>query len=208
MSSPKADRKLAELEALRSDPSSVATLTALRAALRDRSASVAAKAAKLAAEFGRRELLPELTQAFDRFLTDAARTDPQCWAKNAIAAALRTLRADDPGPWLRGVAHVQFEAVWGGKADTAAALRSACALALLDCDAVGAAQLLPILADLLADPEKTVRVDAVRAWRRPAAAKPRCCCATRPAAATANRRWRARSSPRCSASCPRRRSRW
>jgi len=55
-----------------------------------------------------------------------------------------------------------LEPVFGGKADAAATLRGACALALIDCP-LPTITILRHLAALLADSETTVRVDAVRA---------------------------------------------
>ena len=40
---------------------------------------------------------------------------------------------DESAAFLRGLRHVQMEAVWGSTVDTAATLRSTCALALLQC---------------------------------------------------------------------------
>ena len=69
---------------------------------------------------------------------------------------------EDPEVYLRGIAHVQMEPVWGGRADSAAALRGACALALVACSLPRDTILLH-LADALADPEMRVRADAARA---------------------------------------------
>ena len=48
-------------------------------------------------------------------MTDPVKTDPQCWAKNAIVKALKDLNHDDPAVFLRGIEHVQMEPVWGGR---------------------------------------------------------------------------------------------
>src|SRR2546426_5542992 len=44
-----------------------------------------------------------------------------------------TLSLHDALPISRGLRHIQMEAVWGGKEDTAGALRGHCALALVSC---------------------------------------------------------------------------
>jgi hypothetical protein len=145
-----------QLEALRSAPS----MEPLRKALNDRSNYFVSKAAALVAELGMLDLIPDLTRAFDRFMIDPVKSDPQCWAKNAIAKALKDLGYSDADFFLCGVKHFQLEPVWGGTVDTAPTLRGACALALVTCP-LPRLEILETLADLLAaDPAKTVRADA------------------------------------------------
>jgi HEAT repeat protein len=120
------------------------------------------KAAKVAGELHLEELVPVMLAAFDRFMQDPVKTDPQCWAKNEIAKALKELGHTDSEVYLRGSKHVQMEAVWGGQVDTAGTLRGTCLLALIDCR-VDDVTLLNLLADALADPLKEVRVDAALA---------------------------------------------
>jgi HEAT repeat protein len=156
------DKKIEALEALRASPASPSTVEQLRRALKDRNNYLASKAATLAGELGLQVLVPDLLAAFDRFFADAAKSDPQCWAKNAIAKALKDLGHNDPAVFIRGMKHFQLEPVWGGRADSAATLRAACALALVECP-LDRVEILTHLVDLLADPEKVVRVDATRA---------------------------------------------
>lgn len=157
------DKKIEELESLRASPASPATTDQLRKSLRDRSNFLVSKAAALTAEFGLKALIPDLTAAFDRFMTDPVKSDPQCWAKNAIAKALKDLGYGDSELFLRGIQHIQLEPVWGGREDTAATLRGACALALVTCP-LPRLEILEHLADRLAiDPGKTVRMEAARA---------------------------------------------
>src|SRR5581483_10828406 len=128
----KLEQEIERLSLLRAaDPADA--LPALRKALGDRVNLIAAKAAKIAAERQFHELLPDLLRAFDRLLENAAERDPQCWGKNAIAAALKDLQHSESAPFLRGVRHVQMEPVMGGQADTAEALRATCLLALVAC---------------------------------------------------------------------------
>jgi HEAT repeat protein len=155
------DKKIEALEALRAAPSSCDTADQLRKALRDRNNYLASKAAALGGELGLKELIPDLETAFDRFLVNA-KSDPQCWAKNAIARALKELEHDAPSLFIRGCKHIQLEPVWGGRADAATALRATCALALAACS-MDRAEILRHLVDLLVDPETPVRVDAARA---------------------------------------------
>jgi HEAT repeat protein len=153
------ERKLEALTALRSSPQEA--VDALRKTLKDRSNYLVSKAAALVGELRLTELIPDLLQAFDRFILDAAKTDPQCWAKNAIVKALKDLDHDDPAVFLRGLEHVQMEPVWGGSADAAVALRGACALALAGC-ALDRQTILTRLTGLLVD-EPPIRRDAIRA---------------------------------------------
>ncbi len=144
------------LETLRAAPA----VDPLRKALHDRSNYFVSKAAALTAELGMQDLIPDLFHAFGRFMIDPVKSDPQCWAKNAIAKALKDLGYSDAAFFLRGIKHIQLEPVWGGSEDTAATLRGASALALVTCP-LPRLEILEHLADLLAaDPAKTVRADA------------------------------------------------
>ena len=156
------DKKLEALRALRSEPDSPVTLHQIRKALRDRGNYLVSKAASLAAELNLSALIPDLLAAFDRFLLDPVKSDPQCWAKNAIAKALKHLGHHDAQVYLRGIVHIQLEPVWGGRADSAATLRGTCALALVDSD-LGDLEILGHLTSGLADPEKPVRIDTATA---------------------------------------------
>jgi HEAT repeat protein len=94
---------------------------------------------------------------------DATKSDPQCWAKNALAIALVKLEHRGKDAYLRGMRHHQLEPVWGGQSDTAGALRGTCTLALVDCPGISDAELLAALLEPLTDTDKTVRVEAARA---------------------------------------------
>lgn len=135
----------------------------LRKALLDRVNLVVAKAAKLVAERQIRELIPELLATFDRLFVDPVERDTQCWAKNAIAKALTDLDYRESAPFLRGRQHIQMEAVWGGRQDTAQTLRGICLLGLASCNDITRAKILRLLVDSMADEAQVVRVDAVHA---------------------------------------------
>jgi len=152
------DEQLAALDALRQLPSD-ARSAPLRKALTHRNNFVVAKAADLAREFGLTDLTPDLLKAFDRFFENPEKSDPQCWAKNAISRALAAFEIQEPEIYLRGMRHIQLEAVWGGRSDTAGTLRATCALALVQCRRLTNDELLAHLVDLLADKEKPVRAE-------------------------------------------------
>jgi HEAT repeat protein len=156
------EKKLAELEALRHASDSAAVRDALRKALKDRNNYLVSKAAAIAGDLRIEELTDDLIAAFDRFFIDPVKSDPQCWAKNAIAKALKDLCCRQAAVFLRGADHVQLEPVWGGSADSAATLRGACTLALVDCQ-MDDLEILNRFADRLADRETPVRVDAALA---------------------------------------------
>jgi HEAT repeat protein len=149
------DQKLEALKSLR-------TAAELRKPLQDRNNYVASKAAEMIANLNLQELIPDLLKAFDRFLEDPVKADPQCWAKNAISKALQQLGHRDADVYLKGSAHIQLEPVWGGAKDSAGPLRSVCALALIDCR-LDVLKILIRLTDLLSDKELTVRVSAAQA---------------------------------------------
>jgi HEAT repeat protein len=156
------DKKIEALDALRSAPDRAATASQLRKALTDRNNFLASKAAAIVADLSLSDLIPDLIAAFERFLRDPAKSDPQCWAKNAIAKALKNLGHRDPAFYLLGIDFFQPEPVWGGSSDSAATLRGACALALIDCP-LDDLTILTHLTDRLADPAKPVRIDTATA---------------------------------------------
>jgi hypothetical protein len=104
-----------------------------------------------------------LLAAFERFFENPVKSDPQCWAKNAISRALATLEHQDAAVFLRGMRHIQMEPVWGGQSDTAGTLRATCAFALVQCRSLTEADLLTHLVELLGDKDKAVHAEVVRA---------------------------------------------
>lgn len=158
----KFDEQLASLDALRTVPDE-SRIDPLRKALSNRNNFVAARAADLIREFRADSLLPDLLKTFDRFFENAEKSDPQCWAKNALSRALATLEYQDPDTFLRGMRHIQMEPVWGGRSDTAGTLRATCALALVQCRTLTEADLMTHLIELLADKDKVVRAEVLRA---------------------------------------------
>jgi len=158
----KFEAQIALLDALRDAPKE-ARIDPLRKALAHKNNFIAAKAADLTREFNLQELVPDVLEAFDRFLENPEKSDPQCWAKNAISRALAALEFQEPDIFLRGMRHIQLEAVWGGRSDTAGTLRATCALALVQCRNLSNDDLLKHLLDLFADKDKTVRAEVARA---------------------------------------------
>ena len=138
----KFDAQLARIEAMRDEPVSPALVTELRKAIGSKSGYLAGKAAAIASRHRLTDLIPDLISAFGRFMIDPIKADPQCWGKNGIVTALAELGHDSPGIYLRGLAHVQLEPVWGGTEDTAGTLRSRSAHALVECRSLSDTELL------------------------------------------------------------------
>ena len=162
------DKELAELEALSSAllpgrPPDHDSVEYLRKMLTHRNNVLVSKAARLLADAELVALLPDAIAAYDRFFIDAAKSDPQCWAKNALSKALVKLGHRSKDEYLRGMRHHQMEPVWGGQSDTAGALRGTCTHALVDCPGISDADLLTALLEPLTDSDKTVRMEAARA---------------------------------------------
>jgi hypothetical protein len=162
------DKELAELDALAERLKAGAALEAaqveyLRRALGNRNNFLVAKAARAVGDAGLHALLPDALAAYDRFFADAVKSDPQCWAKNALVKTLIKLEHRQKDAYLRGLRHHQLEPVWGGSSDTAGALRGACTHALVDCPGIADADLLTVLLEPLVDTDKTVRMEAARA---------------------------------------------
>jgi HEAT repeat protein len=154
--------QIAAIDALRHVPEEL-RVPALRKALGHKNNFLVGKAADLVREFALADLTPDLLAAFEHFFDDPAKTDPQCWAKNAISRALAAFELQEEAVFLRGMRHIQMEPVWGGSSDTAGTLRATCALALVQCRGLTERDLLTHLIELLADKDKAVRVEIIRA---------------------------------------------
>src|SRR5258706_7839705 len=115
------EEQIAALDALRHSPDEVRA-EALRRALGHRNSFIVAKAADLVREFALPSLTADLLVSFDRFLENPVKTDPQCWAKNALSRALAAFEHQDEGVFLRGMRHIQMEPAWAGQSDTAGTL--------------------------------------------------------------------------------------
>lgn len=157
------DEQMAALDALRGRELDEAAVAFIKKMLANRSNFLVAKAARLAEENNIAQLMPDLLAAYQRFFENPEKSDPQCWAKNALSRALAKMECRDKDVFLRGLTFHQYEPVWGGRSDTAGTLRGNCALAIVTCDGLTAQDLLLLLLDPLTDADKSVRVEAVRA---------------------------------------------
>ena len=153
------ERELSQLEALSGRVPDDAAIEKVRRALASENNYLVAKSAAIVADHILSALLPEILAAFDRFFIDPVKSDPQCWAKTALAKALVKLECRDATVYLRGLRHTQEEPVWGGHSDTAGTLRGICAQALVACDGLNDTALLNILLEPFLDRDKTVRME-------------------------------------------------
>jgi hypothetical protein len=145
----KLDEKLA---ALARDPDPAT----LRDALRSKTGVLVAAAANLVEQ----DLAAELAPAFARLVERAVERDPGCRGKLAVVRAMHRLDVWDDAVLAVGIRHLQPEPVWGGTEDTAGELRATCGLYWAQS---GRADTLDVLAELLADPDRTARAGAARA---------------------------------------------
>lgn len=163
MAHPGFDEQMAALDALKGQELDSGAVAVIKKSLGNRNNFIVGKAARLAEENNLGDLVPDLLIAYDRFFTNAEKTDPQCWAKNGLSRALARLECRDKDVFLRGLRHHQMEPTWGGRSDTAGTLRANCAHALVACNGLDNQELLIILVDTLVDEDKTVRLETVRA---------------------------------------------
>jgi hypothetical protein len=154
------EERLTGLSELREARQSPTRTEELQKALRDKVNLVVAKAAEIAGDLRESELVPNLIEAFDRFMVNPNQTDKGCIAKTKIMKALGTLECERAGVFLKGIRYFQLEPAYGGHVDTACELRIASALGLVKMGFSGA---LTELVTLMTDKEVEVRVGAVRA---------------------------------------------
>jgi hypothetical protein len=153
-------QKAAELAALSNKPLTEDVLTDIQNALLGHNNYLAAQAAAVIEKRKIEALLPDLLAAYDFFMDDGAKRDRGCLAKTAVIKALVALNSYEEQLFLQGVRYIQMEPVYGGQADTAADLRSQCALGLLQ---LGYGDMLFELVNLLQDSELQCRMTAVSA---------------------------------------------
>src|SRR6266480_3086484 len=144
------EERLAELSKLQEAPESPELRKELQKHLSSRINLVVAKAAQIAGKVGEDGLVLDLSQAFNRFMVNAAQTDKGCIAKTEIVKTLCTLECEQDEIFLKGVRHIQLEPAYGGPVDTACQLRSTSAIGLVQ---MGSAEALTELVTLMTDKE-------------------------------------------------------
>src|ERR1700692_2356103 len=96
------DEQMAALDALKGLELDADAIALIKKSLANRSNFIVAKAARLAEDGGLADLLPARLAAYERFFVNAEKTDPQCWANNALSRALARLECRDKDVFLRG----------------------------------------------------------------------------------------------------------
>lgn len=142
-----------EAQAKADQPPSIAEILA---ALDHRNSLVVAAAGRVAKAHRLELTIPRVNAALDRFYTAE---DPQCRAKQSLLQALVDMDHASVDLCQRAVRHVQMEAVWGGRQDSAGPLRI---LGLSGLVNLGSQEVYALIADLLADPLAEVRAAAAR----------------------------------------------
>ncbi|HSO74118.1 MAG TPA: HEAT repeat domain-containing protein, partial [Blastocatellia bacterium] len=154
------EERLADVARLSKEPDTPETRKQIRTHLAGKVSLIVARTAEIVGRLQDHDFVPDLIAAFNRFMTDAVKTDKGCAAKTAIVKALLAADCDDEKLFLTGIRHVQLEPTWGGRADTAAPLRALCGLGLVQ---AGSPDAINELAALLADNEGDARIGAARA---------------------------------------------
>lgn len=142
-----------QLAALRGEPSQDEVVAALRA----ETGMLVEAGARHAIRLG---LGDELAPAFERLCEQAAKRDPGCRGKTAIARALHDDDRWEEAVFARGATLQQLEPAYGGPVDTAGELRGICGLAYAH---MGRPDALDVIAELLADRERVARIAAGQA---------------------------------------------
>lgn len=104
--------RLARIKELERAPLSASVTKKLGKALSGANNVLVAKAARVVERRGIADLIPSLVTAFDRFIGKPANADKGCLAKIAIVEALNGLDHNEEEVFLRGIHHVQKEAVF------------------------------------------------------------------------------------------------
>ncbi len=155
------DARLKRLVDLADEPDSDSARAELRRCLREPSNLVIAKAAEIIGERELTEFTDELKSLWGPLCSEPER-DRGCTAKAAIVDALARLGFDDPDFCLTGMKYEQFDPGWP-LSDSAVNVRGGCAALLARSWKIGVNDKLIAMAELLADPERVVRVHAVNA---------------------------------------------
>jgi HEAT repeat protein len=160
------DALYSALAALAREPDAPGRGETLERALRSKNAHLVARAAPLLRVEERERFTASMLAAYEHLFggagprgADAAQLDPACLGKSALAEALDRLEHPLEGPFRRGVVHVQKEGPYP-PSDSATGLRARCGFALVRLR-VGDA--LEVLADLMTDPEPSVRAAGAEA---------------------------------------------
>lgn len=158
--SSKVSEAYTELGRLEREPMTPAVIDKIKSAIAGNSSLLVSRAVEIAMENDLRQLIPEMLDAFARFVEDGGEVDKGCRAKTAVIKALNRFEYLGSAIFLAGAYYTQPEGGFGSSEDTAVEIRSNCALALAR---IAHPEAHFVLADLLVDSERSVRVAAVKA---------------------------------------------
>ena len=150
----------AELGRLSHEPMTPAIAATLRKTIHGKTSLLVSRAVDIAAANNLVDLVPDMLDAFGRFVENGADVDKGCRAKTSIINALNKLEFLGSAIFLAGAYYKQMEPSFGPPEDTAVEVRSGCALALAR---IAHAEAHYVLADLLVDSERTARQAAANA---------------------------------------------
>jgi HEAT repeat protein len=154
------EEALVAIRAIRDAPENFDLQRDLAPFLLHKSNHVAAAAADTVGRLEAVALAQHLAHAFLEWMKNPADRDPGCKALTIIAKTLAAMDHPAAQVYLAGIRHVQMEASFGPKVDTAAALRGLCAQGLAR---MSHPEALLECVTLLADAEVPARAGAVRA---------------------------------------------
>src|SRR5580704_419409 len=149
-----------KLGRLAKEPMTSQVVQEIKKAIKGSASLVVSRAADIAGDHELRDLMPDMVLAFGKFMKDGATVDKGCRAKIAILKALNKLEYADWDIFLGAAFYVQTEPGFGASDDTAAGIRSECAFGLARTNYVDAHY---VLADMMVDTVRSVRVSAVKA---------------------------------------------
>jgi HEAT repeat protein len=150
------EAKLDEIARADTSPENVAIVSR---SLEDTNPLVVARAADAARELELGQLIPQLEQAFLRFMALDPQNDKGCTAKIALVRALDGLDANTPDVFEAAIHYEQIEFVWDERVDVAASLR---AIAAGGIGRMRHPEAMNLLVHLLVDGEKIARMGAAQ----------------------------------------------
>lgn len=154
------DQKLTSLNSLRNRTDLEEITRELTFAIDDKAPGVVLKAAQYAAELRLHILAPNIAAACDRLMERGARADANDSTKIALVKILQDLGHTDPMVLLKGMEY-RSQSVRQSE-QRSSRFRSACAIALAQCD-IDEIVALEKISELFGDPDKYCRLTAVRA---------------------------------------------
>ena len=154
------DQKIQQLTDIIDSGEAKLVVKAINKALTEKNNFLVARAARWCGDTLCYDLIPNLEQAYQRFLVNPIEKDKTCAAKRAITKALYELDYDNESFYRDGLTYLQQEPAWGSYTDTAVEIRCTCALGIA---ASNDYRMMLDLLKVLHDTEFQVRIGALKA---------------------------------------------